>query len=100
MNIITNNQRYKTNSDFLLRKIAGEAVLIPVGDASHHLNGMLTFNESFQFIWEHFKEPHTVEEVVATARLEYEDPDGTIEKDIRNFVEESLKYGFICKEED
>ena len=31
----------KTNSDFILREIAGDAVLIPTGKASQTMNGMI-----------------------------------------------------------
>lgn len=96
---ITDNKLYKTNGDFLLRKIAGEAVLIPVGGGADQLNGMITLNETFQFIWEMFKQPCTISSVIEAAKEEYEDSDGTIEKDIHRFVEESLQYGFLKEEE-
>ena len=41
----------KTNSEFILREIAGEAVLIPTGEASQNLNGMIHLTETGAFIW-------------------------------------------------
>lgn len=97
---MSNDKLYKVNGNYLLRKIAGEAVLIPVGSGTEQLNGIITLNETFRFIWEQFKEPHTVQDVVMSARNEYDDEDEKIEKDICRFVEESLQYGFLTEEEE
>lgn len=94
------DKSYKVNGNYLLRKIAGEAVLIPVGSGSEQLNGIITLNETFQFIWKQFQQPHTINDVVAAARQEYDDVDDRIEKDICRFVEESLQYGFLTEEEE
>lgn len=93
--LLKSNQLYKVSSDYLLREIAGEYVLIPVGGGAEQLNGMLTLNETFQFIWNQFQESHTIEEVVLAARQEYNDDSGLMERHICGFVEESLHYGFL-----
>lgn len=95
-----NTQLYKTSSNYLLREIAGEYLLIPIGGGAEQLNGMLTLNETFQFIWNQFQEARTIDDVVRAAGQEYEDNSGTMERDIRAFVEESLQYGFLVAVEE
>lgn len=90
-----NKKRYSTNSDLLLREVAGEYLLIPTGSSADSINGMISLNESFYFIWKQFEEPHTIYEVIQSAMEEYDDPDGEIAKDIYRFVLESLKIGFV-----
>lgn len=41
----------KLNGNFVLRDIAGESMLIPVGEASGKVNGIITLNESGVVIW-------------------------------------------------
>lgn len=91
----TDKKRYQVNSDFLLREVVGEYLLIPTGNSTDSINGMISLNETFQFIWKQFQNPHTIYEVVLIALEEYEDTDGRIAKDIYRFVVESLNLKFI-----
>lgn len=89
---------FKVSNDYLLREIAGEYVLVPVGDGAERFNGMLALNETFKYIWNQFEEPHTINEVIKKAQEDFEGVDGQIENDICRFVEESLYYGLLTEE--
>lgn len=89
---------FKANPDFLLREVAGEAVLVPVGDAGIFENSVISLNETCSFLWELFQEPRTEEDVIAEARKEYSDPDGEMEQGIKDFIREYLKYGLLKEE--
>ena len=39
-------RKYKANPDFLLREVAGEAVLIPVGEAGVFENSVISLNDT------------------------------------------------------
>lgn len=92
-------KRYQANDNYILREIAGESILVPVGEGAEQLNGMLTLNETFRFLWEIFQEPRTIQEAIAAATEQFDGEENRIEKDIRDYVEASLHYGFL-KEED
>lgn len=96
---IKKTKLFNTSSDYMLREIAGEFVLIPVGDGAEQLNGMLSLNETFKYIWDQFEQPHTIEEVVLKTREDFDDVNDQIEYDICRFVEECLYYGLINEEE-
>lgn len=91
-------RKYKANPDFLLREVAGEAVLIPVGEAGVFENSVISLNDTCSFLWKLFQEPRTEEEVIAEAKTEYSDPDGEMEQGIRSFIEEYVKYGLLKEE--
>lgn len=91
-------RKYKANPDFLLREVAGEAVLIPVGEAGVFENSVISLNDTCSFLWKLFQEPRTEEEVIAEAKKEYSDPDGEMEQGIRSFIEEYVKYGLLKEE--
>ena len=38
---------------FVLRKVAGENILVPVGNTALTFNGLVTLNESGAFLWKH-----------------------------------------------
>lgn len=92
-------RRFKANPNFLLREIAGEAVLIPVGEAGIFENSVISLNESCSFLWRLFQTPRTVEEAVAEARKEYSDPDGVLEQGVYQFIKEYLQYDLLREEE-
>lgn len=89
---------FKANPDFLLRNVAGEAVLVPVGEAGIFENSVISLNDTCRFLWQAFQEPRTVEDVIAEARKEYSDPDGELEQGVKDFVREYLRYGLLKEE--
>ena len=89
---------FKANPDFLLRNVAGEAVLVPVGEAGIFENSVISLNDTCRFLWQAFQEPRPVEDVIAEARKEYSDPDGELEQGVKDFVREYLRYGLLKEE--
>lgn len=96
---LSNTCRYQTNPDFVLRKISGEAVLVPTGDTRFG-NSMISVNASYAYLWELFAEPITIPEVLEKAKEDFEDPSGEMEHNILSFIAESLHYGMIIEEEE
>ena len=90
--------RYRTNPDFILRRISGEAVLVPTGDTVFG-NSMISANETFTYLWELFSDPVTISEALAKAKEDYEDPSGEMEAQILSFVADCIRYGMILEEE-
>ena len=89
---------FKANPDFLLRNVAGEAVLVPVGEAGIFENSVISLNETCRFLWQLFQQPRTEEDVITEARKEYSDPDGEMEQGIKDFIREYLQYGLLKEE--
>lgn len=92
-------RKFKANPDFLLREVAGEAVLIPIGEAGVFENSVISLNDTCCFLWKLFQTPRTIEDVIAEAKKEYTDPDGIMEQGINSFVSEYLNHGLLLEEE-
>lgn len=92
-------RKFKANPDFLLREVAGEAVLIPIGEAGVFENSVISLNDTCSFLWKLFQTPRTIEDVIAEAKKEYTDPDGIMEQGINSFVSEYLNHGLLLEEE-
>ncbi len=93
-------RRFQTNPNFLLREIAGEAVLIPVGEAGIFENSVISLNESCSFLWQLFQTPRTAEEAIAEAKKEYDDPDGVLEQGVYQFIKEYFQYELLREEKE
>ena len=85
----------KTNKDFMLRKIAGESILVATGEATQRFNGMITLNEVATFIWENIDAFESEDELIGKILSEF-DIDEEIERDdAREFIEKSLRVGIM-----
>ena len=84
----------KINENYLLKKIAGKNIVVPVGDAAKNLNGMITLkNDSSLYLWECFKENTTITAVAEKISVEF-----GLEKEpaamyVNNFVNQLTPYG-------
>lgn len=90
--------RFRTNPDFLLREIGGEAVLIPLVSEGPLVNAVITLNDSGLWLWKQFETPRTIDEVLQQARAEFTD-DGSMEQDIYEFVIAHRQAGLLIEEE-
>lgn len=83
-------KRYQMASDYVLRKIADDYVIIPTGDGHVFGNAMLMPNRSAGFLWNVFSQPRTLEEAVSLTLEEFDGPQDQIQADIEVFVKEAL----------
>jgi len=87
--------KYVTSPDFILRQIGDESILVPIGDAGELENSIVSFNETYSFIWDQFTEPRTIPEVIAIAEGEYDDPEGVMSKHITEATMELVKRNIL-----
>ena len=85
----------KTNEEYMLREIAGEAVLIPTGSASQKLNGMIELTDSAAFIWKQVDTASDLEEIVQKILREFEVDEETARRDVYGFLRELYVRGIV-----
>ena len=78
----------RTNEYYILREIAGDNLLVPVGEATQRLNGMVQLTETAAFIWNHINEAKDLEELVKMITDEYEVDEETARNDVFGFTKE------------
>ena len=77
----------KIREGFVVKELAGQYVVVALGQASKIFNGIIKLNDSAQFIWEKLAVGAEKEDVVNALLEEYEGVDReTAEKDFDNFV--------------
>ena len=86
----------KIKNGFVVRSIAGESVVVALGDASKNFNGIIKLNETGRLLWDRLSVGCEVEELVAAILAEYDVDRATAETDINRFVE-TLKGASIIE---
>ena len=90
--ILQEKKKYRINPDFILREIAGEYTIIPIGGNNVFSNAVMAPNETAVFLWEAFQQPSTIQDVVVEAMQKYDVTEEQIYKSISNFVKQSLEF--------
>ena len=88
----------KRNTNFILREIAGENILVATGEAAQIFNGMITLNEVASFIWNNIDECETVDKLIASILDEFDIDEETAKRDVQNFTTELITMGMVIEE--
>lgn len=88
----------KRNTDFMLRDIAGEVILVSTGAATQQFNGMITLNEVAAFIWKNLDESESSEILVDKIMDEFEVDRETATRDVIGFVSALQERGLVLDE--
>ena len=85
----------KLKDGFLLREVAGQVVVLPVGE-DLDLNMMITLNETGRFLWECLQEETDEAGLVSALLKEYDVDEATAISAVRNFVNKLNDNDFLC----
>lgn len=85
----------KISSDYVIREIAGEYVVVPTGRAAMALNGLITVNETGLFLWKLLQKGASEEELLTDMLSEYDTDEETAAADIHAFVEKLDDKGIL-----
>lgn len=70
---------------FLLKEVAGEYLLVPLGSSSTQFNSMITMNETGAFIWKRLDNGMSTKKIAEEMILEYNVSLERAESDIIKF---------------
>ena len=79
----------------ILRKVAGDYMLVPIGAAVFDYNGIFMLTESAHFLWQNIKNGAEEEDLVKALLTEYDIDEATAVADVNEFLEALRKYGII-----
>lgn len=77
----------KIKEGFIKSKLGNECVVVPVGAQTIDFRGLITLNETGEFIWDKLSEDRSEEDLVNAILSEYEVDKQTAEKDVKAFVD-------------
>lgn len=85
----------KIEKEYVLREIAGDHIIIPVGMTVLEFNGLITVNKVGVFLWKMLQEEVTMEELVQAVLNEYDVEEEVARNDIQEFVEKLTDAGVL-----
>lgn len=90
----------RINKDFVLREIAGDYVIIPIGSTVLEFNGLITVNEVGSVLWKMLQNGDvTFEQLVQGVLAEYDVEEDVAREDIQEFLDKLIEGGILEKEE-
>lgn len=82
---------YLKKTDFVVREIGNELILVPLVGNVAKMNEMFTMNETGKFIWESINESSTIEDLQNAIIAEFSIDPETARKDIELFLNQVIK---------
>ncbi|MDY3281434.1 PqqD family protein [Dysosmobacter sp.] len=79
----------------ILREVAGEHLLIPVGQTALKVKGMVTLSESGLLLWNRLQTDCTEEELIQLLLSEYEVDRSTAAADVKAFLQQMRDVGLL-----
>ena len=87
----------KVSKDFILRQIADEYMLVPIGQAAAHFNGFISMNEIGHFIFQTLEKDITEDQIVDQILSEYDINRDTAFRDLREFLQQLRDLGALIE---
>ncbi|SDX79303.1 PqqD family protein [Eubacterium barkeri] len=85
----------KIKENYMLRKIAGESVVVPFGDAVLNFQGMITLNDTGAFLWQQLAQGCTLTELMEALVEEYEVDRTTAARDVEAFISKMAQENLL-----
>lgn len=87
----------KTNPNVIRRNVAGEDILIPVGDSALEHNSLFVLTPTGAEIWDALVEGKSIEEIVADMTRAYDVDADTLREDVLGLIEKLAKQGLVTE---
>ncbi len=85
----------KLNENFVYKTIAGQPVVVPVGEAAKKINGIISLVGPAEIIWKALEAGKDYDSIVADIAAEFDANEETIKKDLDIFLEKLKDYGIL-----
>lgn len=87
----------RVRKDLILREIAGEHILIPVGEQMSSFHGIMVLNGSGLLLWEALQKDVTEAELIEAILATYDVDPETAGQDVREFIGRLEEAGVLIR---
>lgn len=87
---------FQAKSSYVHRKVAGNDVLIAIGEDVANFNGYIQMNPSAAYLWEAMKEPRTVAQLEKTLEDAFDVSCVQATADVLDFLKVLQEHNMIC----
>lgn len=88
----------KISDQYMLRQVADEYLVIPVGEAALKVRGLIGLSESGSLLYRRLQEGCTEAELVSALLGEYDIDADTARADTREFLEQMRRMGILIED--
>lgn len=81
------DKQFVANKNYILREIAGEAVLVSVGAGVADFCGIINLNSSAKVLWNTLQQPVTEEEMVVSLKEKFFVEDDVAREDVKHTLQ-------------
>ena len=85
----------KIKKEVVVRCVAGEYVLVPIGETVLDYNGLFVLTESGKLLWDSIANWAEHDELVSVLVNEYEIDSDTVIEDISEFIKKLRDFGIV-----
>ena len=90
---------FQAKNGFIKREIAGEILLVPVGERTREFNGMIMLNETGGYLWDLLAGPKTEAALLEALLQEFDVDPETAKADLQEFLNTGLQNELISESE-
>ena len=83
---------------FVMREVAGQCVVIAIGEASKTFHGMIKLNSTGKDIWEGLQEGQDEEQIIALLVEKYQVEQEQVREDVQEFLKQMKEAGILADE--
>lgn len=92
---LSTDRKIRANPNLILREIAGEHLLIPVGEIAMNVHGMIGLSESGLLLWQKLQQDCSETDLVDCILNEYDIDRETAAADVHEFLKKMEKIGIM-----
>lgn len=85
----------RTSPNYVLRRIAGQDVLVSIGEGLADFRGYIEMNDTASFLWKQLQEGKTKEELLEAIVETYDVDEDTARRDVDSCLDLLISKGMI-----
>ena len=85
----------KIKKGFILREVAGNYIVVSIGEMAKKFNGVINLNQTGAFMWKELEKGGDEESLTAALCAEYEVDKEIANRDAKRFIETLSKAGIV-----
>lgn len=89
-------KKIQSKDNYIMREIARQSIIVPVGDRIADFSGIITANDSAAFLWKCLKEMTSQEELEQRMREQYGFSEELAHQDVGDFLTLLLEHGMLA----
>lgn len=85
----------KIKNGYILREVAHQAVVVPIGEAALNFNGVITLNKTGAFLWKLLENETNEKTLIEQLLSHYKVTTEAAEKDVNAFLNKMKEHGLL-----